>query len=234
MIRRRSLSSLAAAALTAGTLVTSATFANAAEEASAPPPPRFGQAGQVVLPELFGYATFSGVTVGLFNFMEQSQTYFYPGSSEPVSQRIAIVSFAPSADVVVFDHLTLGARVGVTNAHTRRDSVPFGAGASGTATTEEDRFTFSAAPRVGYVIALTRALSLWPRAGAGLSTSLHGSQKGGSGFNAFGDIALVYQPTRILILSAGPQLTYNFNDALEEGKSTLVSAGGFARVGLVF
>jgi hypothetical protein len=234
--RRRPLFfSLPLAALTGALLLTTARFANAAEEspAAAPPPPRFGQAGQLVLPDLVGLSTVGRITVGPLSFMHSTGTRSVDGSDSPLLTESTMFSFAPSADVVVFHHLTVGATISVTNYHWKQDG-PFGDGTRGTAESGGDRFSVSAMPRVGYIFALTPELSLWPRAGAGLSRSIVGdSTNGGYAFLASMDLALVYQPTRALLLSVGPELAYTSVDAVVE-KAKFVSAGGFAHAGLVF
>jgi hypothetical protein len=157
------------------------------------------------------------------------------GQPQPnVSSRSTYTWFAPSADYVFSQRLTIGASIAVSNAHTRMTSDD-GSGV------ENNAFFVSVVPRIGYIRALTDDLSIWTRVGFGGSESLTGSSTGAAGWELDADSALVIRAGRYFMANVGPTVRYATLRIREpgyanvtDGTASQFAIGGRFGVGLVF
>lgn len=117
---------------------------------------------------------------------------------------------APSADLFVTDHLSLGGTIEV--AHTW-GSVK--SGASGESRLElPGTTTLSFVPRVGFYVAVTDRIGIWPRVGFGWTSVESAYVSGGAVatdmFKAMlldADLGLVYRFHETFFMKAGPEIT---------------------------
>ncbi|WP_159396654.1 hypothetical protein [Sorangium cellulosum] len=103
------------------------------------------------------------------------------------------------------DRISVGATVGFSYSASEYD-----VGGSDDVGTAPDghAYAISAVPRVGYAIALSEPLTLWPRAGMGYAGAR--AERGGryemNAWIGIVDVGLVYRPTRHVFLHVAPEL----------------------------
>lgn len=191
-----------------------------AEDADAAPPPakaRFGDAGDVVLGNVLGLSTYREPTamplggigaasgIGLAGAgpaaevawvsVTSSETQFTNGAT----WRSSGFRVAPSVDVFVAHRVSLGGMIGV-----RRSVV---SQTLGPQTSEVALWDATFLPRVGYAIPLGDAVTIWPRARAGLTVHA-GSIDVAPVLRAGLDAPLVFAVSRHVLLDVGPDLSW--------------------------
>jgi len=151
--------------------------APSAEKAS--PPRGFGSNGSVVLDALLGFGFYGpgprGALAPLVTGWIGYHNYKY--ENQGVSGRFSSLTLAPSLDVFVSQHLSLGGTVSAFHSRTRGyESVTVLGG--------------GLRPRIGWVMPITDDLAFWPRAFASIAYS-HSSREGAGavGLGSLGGIA---------------------------------------------
>ncbi|HEU4410730.1 MAG TPA: hypothetical protein VFS43_36095 [Polyangiaceae bacterium] len=211
----------------------------------------FGHKGQVVLGDLIGFRTGSVIAgpVGAlgsgFGFGFGSVTGLFVASSGSIDQdgfkgRSSAVLLRPSADVFVADGLSVGGSLLLSHARYRYDAPNADGGGWVASSSRYDAFGLE--PRLGTVVRLTDALSLWPRVGVGYQAQWAGGIEGGGPridvFSAFAHTGLVAELGRHAFLDVGPELRVsrarldpNYG---QHFKSSHVAASVNASIGLTF
>ena len=206
----------------------------AAAEAPAPDTPSlatgakpangFGESGSVVLDNLLGLGlgVGPGIVVGppglgsssvsMTGWVAYSELE-YEASGGATSVRVSTLAFAPSFDVFVARHLSIGSQVTLSHSSFRSDL-------------ESSALGGGLRPRIGWVVPLTEGLVLWPRAFGSVSVvhlesvpSTNGSpapsDKRTSLTWGLGAEALLVAPLgRVVALTFGPTLAYGKTDAM--------------------
>jgi hypothetical protein len=185
-------------------------------------PPRRLHAGQIVVDDLIGFR-FGTANVpvlngagtapfGLFGFTHSEGTVTQPtGAGLPptlLQNRQDVFTFAPSLDVLVTDHVSLGGALVLQNFHARIG------GEGGAFSSQTDVFSVALQPRVGYLVRLGDDLSLWPRAGFGLAYAQQGdaSQDHATGLSVALDVPLVLRAGSYVAFMFGPEVGYTKSD----------------------
>ncbi|MDI1482696.1 hypothetical protein [Polyangium sp. y55x31] len=145
-----------------------------AEESTKP----FGSRGQVALDDIvslsaggspLGYPLVLplgggmgsiGLGYGGIAGYSRSTTSRTPGQPGGYESTTDVVWFAPSLDVFVGSHFSIGGTVAASYARGAQEVVTFD---RGTQRSEGSGFGFAIAPRVGYVVPLGASFALWPR-----------------------------------------------------------------------
>jgi hypothetical protein len=142
--------------------------------------------------------------------------------------------FAPSADVFVTDHLSVGGLVEVSHTFGTVDAA--GRKAELPATTS---MTF--VPRVGFYAPFTDRIGLWPRVGFGWTSSESVSFGGGSGTASRAsfksmvldvDLALVYRFSEAFFLKTGPQVGVTLGGQAGATDASVVQISGVVGFGV--
>jgi len=149
----RGLSALGSAA---GALLQSETVAAAPPAVERPPPERFGEAGQLVLPNLlgYGYPTGLGHTLAVWHTEDELR--------DGTEVRRSIIGVVPSADYFVASRWSVGASVQVLHWAEDYDSTDPELGLVASRWTQ-----LGVMPRLGYAVPLGSEVTLWPRLGVG-------------------------------------------------------------------
>jgi hypothetical protein len=120
--------------------------------------------------------------------------------------------FAPSVDVFVINHLSVGGlvEVAVTSASVDTTLVRLGTTTSASLPTTTD---VTLLPRVGWLFDITKRFGIWPRLGLGWGERQIAQPNGGgtTSFNAFLldiDCGFVYRVTNDWFIRAAPEFTY--------------------------
>lgn len=208
----------------------------------------FHEGGHLVLDQLSGMRLSTGTGLSYagpvgFAFRTEKADAFAVGAP---SSELKTTTFwlAPSADVFVLDHFSVGGLVEI--AHTR------GSGTSGEQSVDlpgQTSMTF--VPRVGFYAAFSDRLGLWPRVGLGWTSrdTLRFSSNQGSTapttqtFRAMVldlDVSLVYRFNETFFLRMGPQVgvTLGGRHTMESGGSgagadgSVVQVGGLTQLGV--
>lgn len=167
------------------------------------PSHRFGDRGDLVIPVLGARSTAYGFggEVGGFSFSEGRTSAGATQSSN------ASVAFAPSLDLFVARHFSLGLTGGVAYTH-----MAFGSSLG--STDETKTLTASFIPRVGYAFPVGDHFAVWPRVAFGLDTVdviqsdpnlVTGSNVPFTAHGSF-DVDLVYVVDRRLFVAVDPAL----------------------------
>jgi hypothetical protein len=169
---------------------------------AAPPVEYFGRAGTVVLGEIVGARVLTPMPVGTpgaFGLGMVSTGWFSFGSTRSGNMNVKGFAAEPSFDVFVANGVSVGAIVG--------GGVTSFSADPGAPSLEYWHFT--AMPRVGDSIDLTKEIALWPRFAAGVTLSEVSGQGGvGTMLRATFDVPFVFRIARHVALQAGPQIGY--------------------------
>jgi hypothetical protein len=211
--------------------------------------PRFGPGrlgrGSVVLSDLFGISSLplagvSGVpgVGGLLFTGPVAFSFATEGGSHASS-----IGVAPSFDVFVSDHVTVGGRV-VALRNTSTYAAPSPTNGTSPATSTSSGYAVGIEPRVGYVLPLTDSLALWPQLGLGVNQSrveVEGIGRTLSrGVAAELEVGLLVPLGRHVVVRLAPTLAYNHasheGNALSGslGDSDSIAAGVRGQLGLAF
>ncbi|HEY8078214.1 MAG TPA: hypothetical protein VIF62_29000, partial [Labilithrix sp.] len=203
----------------------------AAQESDRPPDtPKIAPAdslrasGRVVLDDVIGggLAPLS-FTIGWINVQSSTQ------ESLGLKSTSTLLGFAPSADVFVYDGISIGGAISVSRMTQKSESSTPG---MPTASAESTTTARSIAPRVGYAFRLSDDLLFWPRihvaygtsdttngdgaagavGGIGVIGTYAGPSASSSGemWSVGGDASLVFALGRHAALAAGPYVAYAF------------------------
>ena len=180
-----------------------------ATSVGAPPAPgAFGSQGQLVI----------STDIPLHRMTEPAVAIVHESSSASGSGSETMYGIAPAADYFMAPNLSVGGSVGIVHG----DASIGGAFGSGTATVTE----IGISARVGYNIALTDAISLWPRLSLGYE---HDSFSGGGGSVSGYTIPLVifapflWHPAQHFFMGGGPIVYTELADkisGMDAGKIT--------------
>lgn len=208
-------------------------------------PGRLG-AGSIVIPDLFGISSLplAGVSGGLGagGLLFTGPVAFGFTTSESGS-RASSIGVAPSFDVFVSNHVTIGGRVvAVRNTSTYVGPAP----ADGTpaVTSSSSGYAVGIAPRVGYLLPLTESLALWPQLGLGVNQSRNELDGFGRtltrGVAAELEVGLLVPLGKHVVARVAPTLTYNHASnkgsasSGPQGDSDSIAAGVRGQIGLAF
>jgi len=179
----------------------------------------FHEGGHLVFDQLAGVrlGAASGVSyagpIGV-SFQQAKADSFTPGAPAAAS-RTTTLWLAPSADVFVTDHLSVGGLVEVSHTFGSVTS-PSGAQIALPGST-----SMSFVPRVGFYVPIGDRFGVWPRVGFGYARSQ------GIAFAAAGG-APVRETTQAMLLEADLALVYRFDETffLRAGPSVSLTLGG--------
>jgi len=182
----------------------------------------FGESGSVVLDDLLGLGVGPGAVVGppgigsssvsMTGWIAYSELK-YEASAGATSVSVSTLAFAPSFDVFVARHLSIGSQVTLFHSSFRSDL-------------ESSALGGGLRPRIGWVVPLTEGLVLWPRVGGSVSVvhlesvpSTNGSPAPSDDRTSLtwglGAEALLVAPLgRVVALTFGPTLAYGKTDAI--------------------
>lgn len=147
------------------------------------------------------------------------------------------LSLRPSLDVGLGKRFTFGAELGLTFDRSHLENY----GASGQSATIRST-SWYVEPRIGYWIALSPHIGLWPRVGAGVGGSTSRATSTGSdigplrlrgstdALSARSDVRLVAVLADHILVSFGPEASYSY----VHGASTRAALGGSASLGVLF
>lgn len=211
--------------------------------------PRFGSSrlgrGSLVLPDLFGISSVPFVggsrVSGVGGILFTGPISFATTTSEGGS-RASSIGIAPSLDLFVTDHVTVGGRV-VAFRNTSTYVVP-SAGGAASASFSAAGYSIGISPRVGYVVPLTDDIALWPQLGLGVTQSRFETEGLGRtlsrGIGAELEVSLLVPLGRHVVVRLAPTLAYNHASnegaALSgvSGDGETIAAGVRAQMGLSF
>ncbi|WP_437814927.1 hypothetical protein [Sorangium sp. So ce1078] len=211
--------------------------------AGAPAGGRFGGRGQVALDNVVGVTTEGGHlgpnmvagapqdtswgATGYTGALGYTFSDTRSGDVDGYSVRSHTGWVSPSVDVFVIDSVSIGGTIGLS--YTSQEAHLPDAG--GTATSiDRDSFTLSVVPRVGYAVALSEPLTLWPRVGFGYSGTRAdpiGSAGESSIMNAWigvVDVGLVYRPSEHIYLHMAPELVMRLSSIESSRGGTLTGS----------
>ncbi|WP_437958917.1 hypothetical protein WME76_04150 [Sorangium sp. So ce119] len=196
----------------------------AGERAIDPSKSRFGGRGRVALDNVVGVTTEGGHLgpnmvaggaagsswgatgyTGIVGYTFSDTRGGAPGSAGTYAARSRTAWASPSVDVFVTDQISLGGTVGVSYT-SEKVRLP------GDDVMEGDALAISVVPRVGYAIALSEPLTLWPRAGVGYSGARADAVWTAETLQSMRawigvvDLGLVYRPTEHVYLHVSPEL----------------------------
>ena len=162
-------------------------------------PDAFGRAGSVVLGEIVAARFGTGPSAIGPSGSRIGTGWFSFGSMSSGDMTAKAIQVEPSFDVFVADGLSIGATIGGGG----------GKYENGPNQPPLDSWYLTAMPRIGETITLTRDITMWLRAGAGvvLGDGTNYPQMG-VGFRASFDVPIVFRVSRHVALQAGPQLVY--------------------------
>lgn len=206
---------------------------------------RFGRA--LVLPAMGGSGISAVGYSGILGYSRDSSTRdlgkptAYAGTSDTVW-------FAPSLDVFVGRHFSVGGTIAASHA---RGSQMRGTVAGPSQNMEGSGYSFTLAPRVGYVIPLSTSLALWPRLTIGYvfgHTRYESNMEEGEfdwssrSFRGIAELGLVARVHPNVYLRAAPELligTYTasghsvFGSSFTEGRDFFLRLGATAGIGIL-
>lgn len=207
-----------------------------------------GQKGQLVVDQLSGFrGGVSGVVGGAGSALYPSMNYYGPIGFDvghysqespppraPNSYVVTTTTFwlAPSFDIFVIDHLSIGGMVQIAYT-SASESVPRNATQS-QSTDLPSNTSFAILPRVGWMFALSDRWAIWPRASLGYvsnavgSVSNAGGNVGATGSSIYGfaidlDAGVLFRVNETFFLRLAPELGWM------PGASNSVTAPGAAK-----
>jgi hypothetical protein len=170
--------------------------------------------GSVVIGDIVGYRYgFTAPTVpgqlgggpfGIVGYSESDATTpANPAVGQPaIVEKQTYLYVAPSLDLVVGEHLTVGGSIMVLSIH---QEIGGAAGVGGF-----DQMIFGVSPRVGYLARLSDDLAIWPRASLGASYGQAASSPGHLfAWSAAVDVPFVAGLGRHVVFMVGPALGYS-------------------------
>jgi hypothetical protein len=188
------------------------------------PRERFGDAGHVVLEDLFGLSVLStGAPIGAVGLTAGwiaigTSKYGSPGAP---SSTATMVSVAPSFDVFVTDHITIGGVVSFASAKVEQ------------AGTQQVTYAAGGEPRVGWAAPLGKGVFVWPRVFGGGSLVDGAASSPTASWRAGADVLFVFPLARFAALDLGPGVSYA-SASFDGASSHALSAGMRGGLSLVF
>jgi hypothetical protein len=205
---------------------------------------RPGQKGQIVLDQISGFRGGVAGIVGRDGELAPTMQYYGPigfaiqrySQTDPAaaqnSDSVTATTFwlAPSLDVFVIDHLSIGGMVEI--AYTSNSGSEATSNSRSTNVNLPSNTSFAILPRVGWLFALSNRWAIWPRLGAGYVTSAVGSTvapgatvaTGGSSIYGFAlnlDVGVLFRVNETFFLRLAPEL----GSIPAGGNSTQVARG---------
>lgn len=199
-------------------------------------PPEVFRPGRVLLPELAGGGFSSlplyGVGAAGSVFYSAGPITFSYGSNN--ANESSLFAVAPSADVVVSEHLTLGGTASFAR-QTLRSSYTDGNGTLQSSRTQASSIDLK--PRIGVPQHLGGGVWVWPRLAARVGTSWTDGDAGSGHATSLGlelDVPFVFPLSRWVFLQVAPTASYTHvnSPAGAGGDFDAFSFGSYARLGL--
>ena len=205
---------LAAAVAVSGTLA----FAPAAH-ALTPPTAVLGQKGEIAIDQISGFRLSSTGGVNYYGPIGFSVTSVtdppIPGltnANTSVTDHFTTFWFAPSADIFVIDHLSVGGLIEFSTTSSSQD-ITVNSETQSFARPSTTSFTF--VPRVGWMFALSDRFGIWPRLGLGFASRQTVVAAGNnditdtlSGVVVDLDVGFIFRMTDTFFLRAAPDLSF--------------------------
>lgn len=204
-----------------------------------------GAKGQLAFDQISGFRATSldGVGyAGLFGARWDRQSTDIAAGGKRTFKSLSLW-LAPSADYFVIDHLSLGGAVELTRTSTSVES-PVDANPNVTRTVDlPTTLGFSIVPRVGYLIAPTNRIGIWPRLGIGYflkqqidenANAAASTRASFSGVVFDLDVGLLFRVTEELFLRAAPELAFSVagSRSAETNNGKISTDASFLQVGL--
>jgi len=177
---------------------------------------RFGY--PLVLPGSAGASSFAIGYSGILGYSHDTTSHSpgQPGGSSSITNTLWI---APSLDVFVGAHFSVGATIAASYAYGEQSQTSFD---GKTVLREGSGYGFAIAPRVGYVIPLGPSFALWPRITIGYTgghTEYGSATPGGQFFSSNGslrgiaELGLVARVHPSIYLRAAPELVIGVSES---------------------
>jgi hypothetical protein len=184
---------------------------------------RPGQKGQIVIDQLSGFRGGVAGAVGEnalypsldyygpigFSVQHYSQAAAGPTAGNSIGVTATTFWLAPSLDVFVINHLSVGGMVQIAYT-TASESIPTSAIVSRSADLPSNT-SFSIMPRVGWMFALTNRWAIWPRLSMGYASNAIGALDGIGGSSVYGfaidlDAGVLFRVNETFFLRLAPEL----------------------------
>jgi opacity protein-like surface antigen len=199
-----------------------ALFASSTARADITPPTTgMGDKGQLWLDQLSGFRVGTSSTVGAqvdyygpigFNVTSVSEDCFGTNCNTTTTLHQTTFWLAPSADIFVIDHLSIGGLIEFSTTSASQDLQQGGTTSSGPLPSTTN-FTFE--PRAGWLFALSDRFGIWPRLGLGYASRQRDDQNGPvfvrdskQGVILDLDAGFIWRITDSFFLKAAPDLAF--------------------------
>jgi hypothetical protein len=212
-----------------------------------PPTTGLGDKGQLWIDQLSGLRVSAGGGLTYygplgFSVRSFSEDCLPPPANCNSSTTVHQTSFwlAPSADIFVIDHLSLG---GLVEFSTTSQSVDVNIGGVTTNFPAPTLTNFTFLPRVGWMFALSDRFGIWPRAGIGYASRQQDNTNGNnttrdtiSGVVLDIDVGFIFRFTDSMFAKAAPDITFlpggSHSQTDANGQSVSANENGFAFSGV--
>lgn len=166
-------------------------------------PEAFGRRGSVVLGEIVGARASTlppGGLAGLGGFGSVTAAWLSFGSTRVGDTMVRSIAAEPSFDVFVANGVSLGGIIGA-GVTSHSSDVP--------GRWSAEQWHFTAMPRIGDSLELTKDVALWPRFAAGVTLrEATGDPRIATAFRATFDVPFVFRLARHVALQVGPHVSY--------------------------
>jgi hypothetical protein len=207
---------------------------------STPPPPhRFGERGDVVLP-IAGVAFGTGLSnLGVYSIGPVA--FYYSSSPDPGGGRDTSSSFSfdPTADFFVARHLSIGGSILVGYSNTSYTPPPNADPTTTSPASSQGQISLGLLPRIGYAIPVSEHFSIWPRVGGGMiAVDNTGTSPAPPPtpfeFRGSADLSFIYHIDKTFFVSVAPGLNVGGAPKTTDAQSEFdLSFGTAATLGFV-
>jgi len=234
MLRAKTILPFVTAALTFAAIT-------ATRDAHAQVRTEMGNRGVLVIDQLSGFrvSTVGGVSYeGPIGFSFQS--YGQSNGAGKTTTHFTNFWLAPSADIFVIDHLSIGGLIEFVSTSATQDAQANGTGTTIT-TTLPTKTSFTFLPRVGWLFAVSDRFGIWPRGGLGYASqslsNVNGNGKDSTGgFLLDIDVGFIFRVNDTFFFKAAPEMTVGLGPSrtitLGNGTSLSYDASLFQFAGL--
>jgi hypothetical protein len=190
-----------------------------------------GQRGQIVIDQLSGFRGGVSGIVGNKNELAPTVAYYGPigfavqhygqtdANFNSNTDTVTATTFwlAPSADVFVIDHLSVGGMVEIAyTSNSASEPQPPNGNAQSVSVSVPSNTSFAILPRVGWMFGLTDRWAIWPRLSLGYVSYASGSVPNGQGLPVGGssiygfaldvDVGVLFRVNETFFLRLAPEL----------------------------
>jgi hypothetical protein len=205
-----------------------------------------GERGSLVFDDLSGFRVSSVGGIGYagpigVSVQSLNESTIGGANGDTTTNHYTNFWFAPSVDVFVINHLSVGGLIEVAVTSASMDTTLARLGTT-TSTTLPTTTSVTLLPRVGWLFDVTKRFGIWPRLGLGWGEQ-QVAQPNGGGTNSFSaflvdiDCGFLYRVTNDWFIRAAPEFTYgpgshsvsngNENTSASANLAAFSVAGGF-------